>query len=138
MKITGIETFVVDAGWRPWSFVKVETDEGITGIGEACGDRSCEAVVGVVRAAARALEGQDPFDIERFLYRFYRLGKWDDMRRFANQALAGVEMALWDIVGKACGQPVHRLLGGAFNKRLSFFAFLQGEEPEKRPWGSPW
>jgi L-alanine-DL-glutamate epimerase-like enolase superfamily enzyme len=144
LKVTGVKTTVLSIpNAEPYYYsqgcslgvnsvlVEVHTDEGITGIGEACGDRSVEAVVGIVRAAARALEGQDPFDIERFLYRFYRLGKWDDMRRFANQALAGVEMALWDIVGKACGQPVHRLLGGAFNKRLSFFAFLQGEEPEK-------
>jgi muconate cycloisomerase len=53
------------------------------------------------------------------------------MRRFANQALAGVEMALWDIVGKACDQPVHRLLGGKFCERISCFGFLQGYEPEK-------
>ena len=85
--------------------VEVETDAGITGIGEACGDRSAEAIVEVIRAAARAIEGHSPFDIEAFLHRFYRLGKWDDMRRFANQAVAGVEMALWDIVGKACDQP---------------------------------
>ena len=111
--------------------VEVETDEGITGIGEACGDRSAEAIVGIVHAAARAIEGESPFDIEKFLYRFYRIGKWDDMRRFANQALAGVEMALWDIVGKACNQPVHRLLGGKFSDRVSCFAFLQGNDPEK-------
>ncbi len=111
--------------------VEVETDEGITGIGEACGDRSAEAIVEVVRTAARAIVGESPFDIERFLYRFYRVGKWDDMRRFANQALAGVEMALWDIVGKACGQPVHRLLGGMFQERISCFAFLQGNDAEK-------
>ena len=144
MKVTDVKTTVLSIpNSEPYYYsqgctlgvnsvlVEVETDEGITGTGEACGDRSVEAVVGVVRAAARALAGQDPFDIERFLYRFYRLGKWDDMRRFANQALAGVEMALWDIVGKACGQPVHRLLGGAFHERLSCFAFLQGEGAEK-------
>ena len=111
--------------------VEVETDEGITGIGEACGDRSAEAIVGVVREAARAIVGESPFDIERFLHRVYWTGKWDDMRRFANQALAGVEMALWDIVGQACGQPVHRLLGGKLHERSSCFAFLQGNTPEK-------
>ena len=111
--------------------VEVETDEGVTGVGEACGDRSAEAIEGVVREAKRALVGESPFEIERFLHRFYRLGKWDDMRRFANQALAGLEMALWDIVGKACGQPVHRMLGGKFQERVSCFAFLQGNDPEK-------
>ena len=75
--------------------VEVETDEGLTGIGEGCSDRSAEATVGILKAAARLLEGEDPFEIERFFHRFYRHGKWDDMRRFANQAVAGVEMAWW-------------------------------------------
>lgn len=111
--------------------IEVETDEGIVGIGEACGDRSATAVLGVVHAAARILEGTNPFEIERFLYRFYREAKWDDMRRFANQALAGVEMALWDIVGKAAGLPLHAILGGAFHDRINHFGFLQGDEPAK-------
>ncbi len=111
--------------------VEIETDEGIKGIGEGCGDRSAEAIEAVIQEGARALIGESPFEIERFLHRFYRQGKWDDMRRFANQAVAGVEMALWDVVGKACGQPVHRLLGGKFQERVSCFGFLQGNEPEK-------
>jgi L-alanine-DL-glutamate epimerase-like enolase superfamily enzyme len=111
--------------------VRVETDEGIVGIGEGCGDRSAEAVAAMVNEMARALGGRSPFEIEPFLHRVYRIGKWDDMRRFANQALAGLEMALWDIIGKACGQPVHRLMGGKLVERSSCFAFLQGNTPEK-------
>ncbi|MDA0746411.1 MAG: mandelate racemase/muconate lactonizing enzyme family protein [bacterium] len=144
MKVTGVKTRVLAIpNGEPYYYsqgvgqgvncvlVEVETDEGVTGIGEGCGDRSAEAIVEIVRAAERALMGLSPFDIETFLHRFYRMGKWDDMRRFANQAVAGVEMALWDIVGKVCGQPVHRLLGGCFNERVSCFAFLQGNTPEK-------
>ena len=111
--------------------VEVETDEGVTGIGEACGDRSAEAILGVVRAAARLLEGEDPLEIESFLHRFYRSAKWDDMRRFAHQALAGVETALWDIAGKVANLPVHKLLGGAYNERINHFGFLQGDDPVK-------
>ena len=111
--------------------VEVETDEGITGVGEACGDRSAEAILGIVRAAARLLEGEDPLDVESFLYRFYRSAKWDDMRRFAHQALAGVETALWDIAGKAANLPVHKLLGGAYHQRINHFGFLQGDDPDK-------
>ena len=111
--------------------IEVGTDEGLVGIGEACGDRSATAVLGVVHAAARILEGTSPFEIERFLYRFYREAKWDDMRRFANQAVAGIEMALWDIVGKAAGLPVHAILGGMFHDRINHFGFLQGDEPTK-------
>jgi L-alanine-DL-glutamate epimerase-like enolase superfamily enzyme len=110
--------------------VEVETDEGITGTGEASGDRSVEVSLGVIRSAARVLEGEDPFEVERFLARFYRIGKWTEVRRLANQALAGVEMALWDIIGQVCDQPLHRLLGGAVRERISFFGFLQGDDPD--------
>jgi len=144
MKVTGVKATILaipnkeiyyysqgaDAGVNS-VLVEVETDAGITGIGEACGDRSAEAIASIVNEAGRAAMGLSPFDIELFLHRFYRQGKWDDMRRFANQALAGVEMALWDIVGKACDQPVHRLLGGKFHDRISCFGFLQGNDPEK-------
>jgi len=111
--------------------IRVETDEGITGIGEGCGDRSAEAVAATAGEMSRAIVGESPFEVERFLHRVYRDGKWDDMRRFANQALAGIEMALWDIIGKASGQPVHRLLGGKLHERSSCFAFLQGNTPDK-------
>jgi L-Ala-D/L-Glu epimerase len=111
--------------------VEVETDEGITGIGEASGDRSVEVSLGIIQAAARLLEGEDPFNLERFVDRFYRIGKWTEVRRLAHQALAGVEMALWDIIGKVCRQPVHRLLGGAFRTRINCFGFLQGDDPEQ-------
>ena len=110
--------------------VRIETDEGIIGIGESGGDRAIEATLGVIGVAARLLNGTDPFDIELFLDRFYRVGKFTEVRRLAHQGLAGVEMALWDLVGKACGQPVHRLLGGAYRKEVNFFGFLQGDSPE--------
>ena len=110
--------------------VQVETDAGLVGIGEACGDRCAEAILAIVRAAARLLEGADPSRIGAFLHRFYRGGKWDDVRRFANQALAGVETALWDLVGQAAGQPVHRLLGGAVRDHVNHFGFLQGDDPD--------
>ena len=60
MKITTIETFIVDAGWRPWIFVKVETDEGITGYGECSDGRSPNGVTGTIRDLAPLLIGKDP------------------------------------------------------------------------------
>ncbi len=111
--------------------VELSTDEGIVGIGEACGDRSVQAILGVINATARVLEGEDPTRIEAFLHCFYRYAKWDDVRCFANQALAGVETALWDIVGKSADLPVYKLLGGADTDRINHFGFLQGDEPEK-------
>ena len=60
MKITNVETFIVDAGFRPWIFVKVETDEGVTGYGECSDGRSPTGVVGTIEDLAPVLVGQDP------------------------------------------------------------------------------
>ena len=60
MKITNIETFVVDGGWRPWTFVKIETDEGVTGWGECSDGRSPYAIVGAIEDLTPALIGTDP------------------------------------------------------------------------------
>lgn len=144
MRVTNVKTTVLSIPFKEtyyWSqgctpginsvLVEVETDEGITGIGEACGDRSVEAIVGVIDSAARVLAGENPFDIERFLHRFYKQAKWDDMRRFAHQAVAGVEMALWDIVGKACDKPLYVLWGGAFRKKIEYYGYVNPGTPEQ-------
>ena len=111
MKIVGIETFTVDAGWRPWIFVKVETDEGVTGYGECSDGRSPIAVVGAVEDMKPVLIGTDP--------RAYEMRFWD-MLRSARQspggivakAIAGVELALIDIKAKALGISAVELFGG--------------------------
>ena len=111
MKIVGIETFTVDAGWRPWIFVKVETDEGVTGYGECSDGRSPLAVVGAVEDMKPVLIGTDP--------RAYEMRFWD-MLRSARQspggilakAIAGVELALIDIKAKALGISAVELFGG--------------------------
>jgi L-alanine-DL-glutamate epimerase-like enolase superfamily enzyme len=144
VRVTAVETRVISVPFKaPYVYsagttqginsviVTIRTDDGVTGIGEACGDRSVDAILGIVRSGAALLIGQDPFDLEAFLARFYRQAKWDDMRRFANQAVAGLEMALWDVIGKACNQPVYRLLGGLVQRRISFFGFIQGDSPEE-------
>ena len=111
--------------------VEVDTDAGITGIGESCGEHSPEAVHATIESLKQFVEGRSVFDIQRFLDNAYWTGLWSEMRRFANSAIAGVEMALWDIIGKACEQPLHRLMGGKARDRISWFGFLQGDEPEK-------
>ena len=111
MKIVGIETFTVDAGWRPWIFVKVETDAGVTGYGECSDGRSPIAVVGAVEDMKPVLIGTDP--------RAYEMRFWD-MLRSARQspggilakAIAGVELALIDIKAKALGISAVELFGG--------------------------
>ena len=111
--------------------VEVRTDDGIVGYGESTGDRGADAVVALIQHVSQLLIGRSPFDIEALTTGAQRLAKLDNAPRYASHALAGVEMALWDIVGKAVGQPVHRLLGGAVREEIDYFAFLQGGAPEE-------
>ncbi len=111
MKITNIETFVVDAGWRPWTFVKVETDEGVTGYGECSDGRNPNGVVGTIKDFTPLLIGRDP--------RPYEMRFWDMIRGsrqspggIAAKAIAGIECALVDIKAKALGISVVELFGG--------------------------
>ena len=73
MKITAIETFVVDAGWRPWQYVAVRTDEGITGYGEMSDGRNPYGIVGAVTDFFPILKGQDPLAVEKRYWDMYRL-----------------------------------------------------------------
>ena len=111
MKITNVETFIVDAGFRPWTFVKVETDEGVTGYGECSDGRSPTGVVGTIEDLAPALIGQDP--------RAFEMRFWDMLRRvrqspggIAAKAIAGIECAILDVKAKALGISVVELFGG--------------------------
>ena len=111
MKITNIETFIVDAGWRPWTFVKVETDEGVTGYGECSDGRNPNGVVGTIKDFTPLLIGRDP--------RPYEMRFWDMIRGsrqspggIAAKAIAGIECALIDIKAKALGISVVELFGG--------------------------
>ena len=111
--------------------VEVESDAGITGIGEAAGTPTAAAVEELVRTLASSYVGHSPFDMARLAERAYRTHVASigvgGARRFANQGLAGLELALWDLIGKAKGEPVHRLLGGAVHEDVGYFAFPQGE-----------
>jgi L-alanine-DL-glutamate epimerase-like enolase superfamily enzyme len=111
VKITNVETFIVDAAWRPWSFVKVETDQGITGYGECSDSRSPYAVAGAIKDLTPALIGQDPGA--------YEMRYWDLIRAtrqspggIAAKAIAGIECALLDVKAKALGISVTELFGG--------------------------
>ena len=116
MKITGLETFVVDAGWRPWQFVAVRTDDGITGYGECSDGRNPYGVVSTVAEFAPMLIGKDPRPIEMRYQDLYRMTR-QSAGGIAAKAIAGVELALWDIKGKALGVPVYELFGGPVRER---------------------
>ncbi|MCZ6871538.1 MAG: mandelate racemase/muconate lactonizing enzyme family protein [Gammaproteobacteria bacterium] len=116
MKITGIDTFVVDAGWRPWSFVAVRTDEGITGYGECSDGRMPYSVVSAAHEFEAILLGKDPRPIEARYWDLYRMAR-QSPGGIAAKAIAGIELALWDIKAKALGVPVYELLGGPIRTR---------------------
>jgi galactonate dehydratase len=133
MKVKSVKTFLVDpASHKQWLFVKVETDDGRHGWGECYTqldrDRAIELYV---HQLGRYLVGRSPFDIKHFTYSAYTDfgGKRGSMDLYC--AISGIEQALWDVVGKATGQPVYRLLGGAFRSRIRVYAngWARGDDP---------
>src|SRR5258708_22360161 len=127
MRIMSVDTFQVAPRWL---FVKVGTDDGVTGWGEA----SLEGYTDVVRAAVGALAefliGRDPLPIEDHWQTmtksgFYRGG------RVLSSAVAGIDQALWDIAGKARGVPVYQLLGGPVRDRVRVYGWIGGDDPSE-------
>ena len=116
MKITGVETFVVDGGWRPWIFAAVRTDTGLTGYGECSEPRNPFGVTGTVRDLEPVLIGQDPLAVEARYWDMYRLTR-QSPGGIAAAAIAGVDCALWDIKAKELGVPVYALAGGPTRTR---------------------
>jgi galactonate dehydratase len=124
MKIVRIETFLVPPRWL---FMRVETDEGITGWGEPIVEGRAETVAACVAELSEQLIGTDPRHIEdhwQVLAKggFYRGGP------VLNSALAGIDQALWDIRGKELGVPVHELLGGPVRERVRVYRWIGGAD----------
>src|ERR1035437_3906445 len=107
--------------------VEVHTDNGIVGYGESIGTPSASAVQAYLEQAAKLCVGRSPFSnaglmAEVYQSLFQAFGTCSSPR-FSGQVLAGLEMALWDVMGKAIGRPAHQLLGGAVRKEISYFGF---------------
>lgn len=111
--------------------IEVETDEGIISYGETTAGRPAEVARAALAGVAPLFVGQSPFDVETLIHRARFLGGFSHNPRFANLTLAGVEMALWDVIGKATATPLHRLLGGAFNAAVDYFGFPQGDTADE-------
>jgi L-alanine-DL-glutamate epimerase-like enolase superfamily enzyme len=120
VKITKVETFFCDAGWRPWTFVKVSTDEGLVGWGECSDGRNPHALAGAVKDYEGVLIGQDPRQVERLYWEMFKVAR-QNLGGSAHKGIAGVELALWDIKGKALGLPVYELLGGPLRDRVRLY-----------------
>jgi galactonate dehydratase len=121
MKISNVQTFIVGNPWKNWVFVRVETDEGIHGIGEATVNGFAKSVEAAIHELERFVIGQDPFDVEQHSLRLFR-DFYTDGGQIQGSALSGIEYACWDIMGKALGVPVFRLLGGRCHSRLRVYA----------------
>ena len=121
MKITHLKTYKAFVSWRNWVLVRLYTDEGITGIGEATLHGNALAVEAAIHEMASYLIGQDPFGIERHWEAIYHGRRWRG-GPVLNSALSGIESALWDIIGKALGVPVYKLLGGPYRNRIKAYA----------------
>jgi galactonate dehydratase len=122
VKIAALRTAVVGTPWRNLTFVELRTDEGLTGVGEVRMLGHTDALLGyLAEAEDRYVLGADPFAIEALVQRMYR-GDYARAGEIAMSAIACVEVACWDIVGQALGQPVHRLLGGAVRERIRAYA----------------
>ncbi|HEX3348823.1 MAG TPA: mandelate racemase/muconate lactonizing enzyme family protein [Acetobacteraceae bacterium] len=111
MKITSYKTFLVDAGRANYIFVKLRTDSGLEGVGEATVEWNEKAVVAALEEAGEFLIGKNPFAIDSLIATLHRNSYWRTGVVFRS-ALSGVEAAMFDIKGKALGVPVYELLGG--------------------------
>ncbi len=122
MKITKITPLVLGTPWRNLTFVKVETDEGITGVGEVRALNRTESLLGYLKESApRYIIGHDPFDIEHLVQRMSR-GDFGRAGEIVMTGIATIEIACWDIMGQALGLPVYRLLGGPVRDKIKAYA----------------
>ena len=133
MKVTDVKSFVVDCFRTNWVFIKVYTDEGICGVGEATLEYKEKALTGAVEHIKEYLVGKNPLDIEKHWHDIYRDAYWRGGAVLMS-ALSAVEMALWDILGKFLNVPVYQLLGGKVHDKVRIYVngwFAGAKEPEE-------
>lgn len=143
MKVTHVKVHVVNVPYlepETWAFgrswgltsgiVEVETDTGLVGLGELPGVPTIKTAVTAVNEVARLLIGEDPLEITRFL-RLAWLRGWHHFAYVGNNAVAALEMALWDLLGKSCGKPLSALLGGLVRDAVPYYYYVW--VPDRKP-----
>ncbi len=122
MRVKTLETFLVNAGLRNYLFLRLTTDQGLTGIGEASLEWQEQTVQTLIHELLeeRYVIGCDPFDVEELVARMIR----DQYQGGSTvmTAISGIEIALWDIIGKDCGKPIYQLIGGRCHERIPAYA----------------
>lgn len=122
MKVSRVEVFLVGHEWNNLVLVRVHTDTGLTGLGEGTMQWQARTVATAIdHMAARYALGASPFDVERLVQAMYR-NEYARGGPVLNSAIAAIEFALWDICGKALGQPVYNLLGGLVQGKIPAYA----------------
>ena len=121
MKIRDVTTYLVGNAWKNWLFVRVDTDEGIHGVGEGTLNAFSATVETAIHELRDEYIGLDPSQVELLLQRTVR-DVYTDGGQIHMAAVAAIEVACWDIVGKALGKPVHELLGGRVRDRVRVYA----------------
>jgi L-Ala-D/L-Glu epimerase len=137
MKVAAVETIPVSVPYRHREIssqvardgvsdvlVKVTTDDGLIGWGEACCGADTASVEAALRAMTPFVVGRDPWNRDAMRRDVFTHGLWQFRAGTGNFAWAGIDMALWDLCGRACGEPVWRLLGGLERQEATYFYYL--------------
>ena len=139
MKVVAVEAVVVGTPWRELTFVELVTDDGLRGVGEARMVNKTDTLLACIEELSRRyVVGMDPFDLERLAWQFH----WAEYGRageVTQTALAAIDLACYDLMGQATGEPVWRLLGGRFRDRVPAYAngWYQGDRDPGWWRGSP-
>ncbi|MDQ7249761.1 mandelate racemase/muconate lactonizing enzyme family protein [Dongia sedimenti] len=148
MKITKIRTtpllckFKQDYHWAdgvtlssPVVLIEVETDEGVVGIAESGVGPTIEPMLAILHDAIPHFIGKSVFDGNKLIWDYFRSGfkarGVGSQYRLFSRTMSGIELALWDAIGKCIGQPVYNVLGGALHEKIGYFGFVQGDRPEE-------
>lgn len=127
MRITDVKTYRISVPPKPdwsrhWLIVEIETDEGLTGIGDATNWPMAEVVDAAVHRLSQEIIGEDPANIEYLWHKLYRLSNYIGVSGAVVTAISGLDIALWDLLGKRLNAPVYSLLGGACRESVPVYA----------------
>jgi L-alanine-DL-glutamate epimerase-like enolase superfamily enzyme len=144
VKIVGFDTVVVNMPYirREVSsrldragvsivLVKLTTDDGSVGWGESCNSANAAMFEEALKSARPLVLGRDPWQSAAIARDFYTLAEWDEREPTGNYVFAAIDQALWDLCGKAAGQPLYRLLGGALRPEVDYFYYLDRGTPDE-------
>lgn len=143
MKIVNIEPTIVSVPYKHREtstrvqrdgvtavLVKITTDNGLVGWGESCPGPNIESIYEVIKSVIPLFEGRNPWNREAIAHDFFSTAHWYHREMTGNFAFAGIDMALWDLCGKACGQPLYNLFGGLRRRAVDYFCYLAYGAPE--------